>query len=50
MKLSQFKYHLPQEQIALYPTAERDEARLMVLHRKTQTIVAAFRREGKNRS
>ena len=38
MKLSQFKYHLPQEQIALFPTEERDEARLMVLHRKTQTI------------
>ena len=35
---SQFKYHLPQEQIALFPTEERDEARLMVLHRKTQTI------------
>ena len=38
MKLSQFKYHLPQDQIALFPTEERDEARLMVLHRKTQTI------------
>ena len=38
MKLSQFKYHLPQEQIALFPTEERDEARMMVLHRKTQTI------------
>ncbi|MCQ2271491.1 MAG: tRNA preQ1(34) S-adenosylmethionine ribosyltransferase-isomerase QueA [Bacteroidales bacterium] len=38
MKLSQFKYHLPQEQIALHPTDERDEARLMVLNRKTQTI------------
>ena len=38
MKLSQFKYHLPQEQIALFPTEERDEARLMVLNRKTQTI------------
>lgn len=38
MKLSQFKYFLPQELIALHPTAERDEARLMVLNRKAQTI------------
>lgn len=38
MKLSQFKYHLPQELIAQFPTEERDEARLMVLNRKTQTI------------
>jgi len=38
MKLSQFKYFLPQEQIALFPTNERDESRLMVLNRKNQTI------------
>lgn len=38
MKLSQFKYFLPEERIALHPTPERDESRLMVLHRKTQTI------------
>jgi len=38
MKLSQFKYFLPQEQIALFPTDERDESRLMVLNRKKQTI------------
>jgi len=38
MKLSQFKYFLPQEQIALHPSTERDEARLMVVNRKTQTI------------
>lgn len=38
MKLSQFKYYLPQELIALHPTTERDEAKLMVLNRKTQTI------------
>ncbi|MBP5474203.1 MAG: S-adenosylmethionine:tRNA ribosyltransferase-isomerase, partial [Bacteroidales bacterium] len=30
MKLSQFKYNLPQELIALYPAKNRDEARLMV--------------------
>lgn len=38
MKLSQFKYYLPQELIALHPVPERDEARLMVLDRKKQTI------------
>ena len=38
MKLSQFKYFLPQELIALHPTESRDEARLMVLNRKSQTI------------
>jgi S-adenosylmethionine:tRNA ribosyltransferase-isomerase len=35
MKLSQFKYTLPQELIALYPTKNRDESRLMVVHRDT---------------
>ena len=52
MKLSQFKFKLPEEQVALYPphrvfhnedgTEERvynrDQARLMVAHRKSQTI------------
>ena len=38
MKLSQFKYNLPQELIALYPAKNRDEARLMVLNRKTGNI------------
>jgi len=38
MKLSEFKYYLPQDLIALYPAEERDEARLMVLNRKTKTI------------
>ena len=56
MKLSQFKFKLPEEQIALYPSSlyrefenedgtketvrftRRDECRLMVLHRKSQTI------------
>ena len=52
MKLSQFKFRLPEEQIALYPphrtfqnedgTVERiysrDQARLMVIHRKRQSI------------
>ena len=56
MKLSQFKFKLPEELIALYPHSlyrefenedgvketyritRRDECRLMILHRKSQTI------------
>ena len=52
MKLSQFKFKLPEEQVALYPphrvfhdedgneerVYNRDQARLMVVHRKRQTI------------
>ena len=38
MKLSEFKYYLPQELIALHPTVARDAPRLMVLDRKTKTI------------
>lgn len=38
MKLSQFKFKLPEEKIALYPAKHRDEARLMVVHKKTGEI------------
>ncbi len=38
MKLSQFKYHLPEELISLYPSKNRDESRLLVLNRKTGEI------------
>ena len=38
MKLSQFNFDLPKELLAEYPAENRDEARLMVLNRKTQTI------------
>ncbi len=38
MKLSHYKFELPDELIAQYPSAIRDEARLMVLHRKTGKI------------
>jgi S-adenosylmethionine:tRNA ribosyltransferase-isomerase len=38
MKLSKFKYHLPEELIALHPTQNRDESRLMVVHRETGEI------------
>lgn len=38
MKLSQYKYNLPQELIAKFPAENRDESRLMVLDRKNRTI------------
>ena len=38
MKLSKFKFALPEEQLALHPTKNRDESRLMVLNRKTGEI------------
>jgi len=38
MKLSQFKFKLPDELIAQYPAVHRDESRLMVLHRKSGEI------------
>ena len=38
MKLSQFKFNLPKELIAQYPTADRDECRLMVINRATGNI------------
>ena len=38
MKLSQFKYNLPEDLIAKYPAENRDESRLMVLHRDTRKI------------
>lgn len=33
MKIDDFDYHLPEEMIARYPLATRDDARLLVLHR-----------------
>lgn len=38
MKLSQFKFNLPEELIAQYPSKFRDECRLLVLNRKTGEI------------
>ncbi|MDC0584599.1 tRNA preQ1(34) S-adenosylmethionine ribosyltransferase-isomerase QueA [Bacteroidales bacterium] len=38
MKLSQFKFKLPEELIALYPSENRDESRLMVVDRNKGTI------------
>ena len=38
MKLSQYRFDLPTELISQYPAENRDESRLMVLHRNTGTI------------
>ena len=38
MKLSNFTYELPKDLLAEYPSDQRDESRLMVLHRDTQKI------------
>lgn len=38
MKLSKFKYRLPDEKIALHPASNRDESKLMVLNRDKGTI------------
>jgi S-adenosylmethionine:tRNA ribosyltransferase-isomerase len=38
MKLSQYRYNLPEELIAKFPAANRDESRLMVVNRKNGKI------------
>ena len=38
MKLSEFKFDLPAGLIALYPAENRDESRLMVVHKSTGKI------------
>ncbi len=38
MKLSDFNFNLPEELISEYPSTNRDEARLMVVHRDTGKI------------
>ena len=38
MKLSQYKFDLPTELVAKFPAKNRDESRLMVLHRDTEKI------------
>src|SRR5690606_18821677 len=38
MKLSHYSFDLPDELLSEHPAPNRDEARLMVLNRKTQTI------------
>ena len=38
MKLSAFKYDLPEELLSKHPSDHRDESRLMVVHRDTGKI------------
>jgi S-adenosylmethionine:tRNA ribosyltransferase-isomerase len=38
MKLSEFKFALPADLVAQHPAANRDEAKMMVINRKTGTI------------
>lgn len=38
MKLSQFKFKLPEERIAQFPTENRDESKLMVVHKRSGEI------------
>ena len=38
MKLSKFKFNLPEELIALHPTQNRDESRLMVVNKSSGKI------------
>ncbi len=38
MRTSDFDFHLPPELIAQFPTAQRDDSRLLVLHRDTARI------------
>jgi S-adenosylmethionine:tRNA ribosyltransferase-isomerase len=38
MKLSQYKFDLPQELVAKFPAKNRDESRMMVLHRDSKKI------------
>lgn len=38
MKLSQFKFNLPDELIAKYPAHHRDESRLLVVHKKSDNV------------
>jgi len=37
-KLSQFNFELPENLVAKYPADQRDESRLMVVHRDTGKI------------
>ncbi|ARA92759.1 MAG: tRNA preQ1(34) S-adenosylmethionine ribosyltransferase-isomerase QueA [Bacteroidetes bacterium] len=45
MKLSDFNYEYPKSLIAKYPAEPRESARLMVLHRDTQTIEHRYVRD-----
>ena len=38
MKLSQFRYDVPEELVAQYPLDNRDDSRLMIIHRDSGTF------------
>ena len=38
MKLSRFKFKLPQEKLALHPAPNRDESKMMIIHKKSERI------------
>ena len=38
MKLSQFRYDVPEELVAQYPLDNRDDSRLMIIHRDLSLI------------
>ena len=38
MKLSQYKYNLPEQLIAKYPSNNRDESRLLIVHRDSGKV------------
>jgi len=44
-KLSQFIFELPEKLIAKYPAKERDESKLMVIHRKSGKIEDRYFRD-----
>ncbi len=45
MKLSQFRFRLPEEQLAQFPTPYREDARMLVLHRTTGKIEHKYVRD-----
>ena len=38
MKLSEFKFNLDEERLALYPAPNRDESKLLVVHKSDGSI------------
>ena len=42
MKLSQFKFNLPHDLIAMYPPKEREDARMMVSATSSATAILAI--------
>jgi S-adenosylmethionine:tRNA ribosyltransferase-isomerase len=45
MKLSKFRFHLPDDLIAMHPTVNREDARLLIVNRKTGKIEHKYFRD-----